>query len=116
MNFMPMSPIRVKHYLDRLHYALATVPNASTAVVELFQATADRQNPAEIQEQPLRFWTHVKAGIEYVIDLIAVDTPVVDRDEDELSDAYTDLHRLIDWVEVVHGIRWVPELTTADDE
>lgn len=114
MPFIPINPAAVKRYIDRMINGVSGIGRPVAKSVSISRIIANRMSPHELQEADINFWRIVKAGIEYVIDYATVDAEKIDVNETELSRAYTDLLRLIDWVSVVYGEEWEPELAIGD--
>lgn len=110
MQFVPLSPAKVRKYVDNIAESLFVSGRPVVKSVSISREIAGRMSMHEQQEADINFWKVVKASIEYVIE--RNHGPYAD--ESQLRSAYLDLQRLIDWVAVVYGEHWEPKLVVDD--
>jgi len=114
MFFIPISPVAVKAYVDRMTEGISHAGRPLARSVTASREIADRMSGKALQEADINFWKVIKAAIEYVIDFANQITDRIDVNDAALHKAYLDLHRLIDWVGIVYGEEWEPELAVDD--
>lgn len=114
--FLPLPPVAISQYLERMLFAVGSVNPASEGYHYVQECVALAEgDPEAIQEAPTSFWMNVKAGIEFMIDYMVFDAPPYKFDPSLLDRAFADLHRLVDWLQLVTGRRFEPELMNGTD-
>jgi len=105
--FIPIKIEKLRFYLEKL---LVDAGDEATGNLKEYAARVAKGNPHIIESSNIHFWYVVKTAIEYIVDFQSFDATPETYDVKVLEDAYHDLTVVIDYVELVFGVLWEPEI------